>query len=76
MKAKKNFSKKSVSSFDEGNNRNGLRPVKSKAGKSKNRLSIYDELDEDFDEDLSFNNYPDEFDDDFINEDYEDDDDY
>ncbi len=76
MKAKKNFSKKSVTSFDEGASRNGLRPVKSKSGKSKNRLSIYDELDEDFDDDLSFNNYSDNFDDEFLNDDYDDDDDY
>ncbi len=73
MKSKQNLNKRnkrsSVNEFDE---KNGLKPVKSKNSKSK-RISIYDELDDDFD--LDMENYS--FSDPEIEEGlYEDDDDY
>ncbi|MCW3804944.1 hypothetical protein [Plebeiibacterium marinum] len=52
MKSKHNQIKKNgKSSYNEFDERNGLKPVKSKSGKSK-RISIYDDLDEEID----FNN--------------------
>ncbi len=59
MKSKHDQHKKNKrSAYDEVNNRNGLKPVKTKSGKSK-RLSIYDEIDEGMDfglDDDSFRN--------------------
>ena len=50
MKSKQNFSKKNNvrSSYVESADR--LKPVKSKSGKSNKRISIYDDLDDEFDE--------------------------
>ena len=76
MKSKNDHNKKSskpsYSEFDE--KRNGLKPVKSRSGKSK-RLSIYDDLDDE-DMDMSLDDYStDNFD--FEDDDlYIDDDDY
>lgn len=52
MKSKNSINKKSGSApMGSSNERNGLRPVKkSRSGKSKNHLSIYDDYDEDFDD--------------------------
>lgn len=52
MKSKNSTSKKSnIAPMGGNNERNGMRPVKkSRSGKSKNHLSIYDEYDDDFDD--------------------------
>ncbi len=76
MKSKKtNFKKSKRSSFNDFEEKDGLKPVKSKAGKSSKKLSIYDELDDDMDldmEDYSFK----ETDFEYENDIYDDDDDY
>ena len=62
MKSKQNFSKKNEkrSSYNEFDERKGLKPVKNKSGKSNKKISIYDDLDDDFDEneldDINFDN--------------------
>ncbi|TLX71166.1 hypothetical protein E9993_21090 [Labilibacter sediminis] len=62
MKSKQSIYKKSKRSTSNGpDERNGLRPVKSNNGKSKNKISIYDNLEDDFDE-LNLNNYLNDFD--------------
>lgn len=70
MKSRQNFSNKNKrSSVNEFNDRNGLKPVKSKFEKSK-RISIYDQLDDDDDLDLNSGFYSNnEFDDDDNDED-------
>ncbi len=48
MKSKKtNFKKAKRSSFNDFAEKDGLKPVKQKSGKSNKRISIYDELDDD-----------------------------
>jgi len=59
------------SSVDEYEDKNGLRPVKPKSGKSNKRISIYDELDDDSDMD----DYSYESDNDFDEDIYDDEDD-
>ena len=50
MKSKQNLNKKNTmrSVYNESDNR--LKPVKSKSGKNNKKISIYDNLDDDFDE--------------------------
>ncbi len=73
MKTKHDHNKKNKrSAYNEVNERNGLKPVKSKNGKSKN-FSIYDNLDEDMD--FEMDNYS-LHDTDFEDNYYDDEDDY
>lgn len=56
MKSKQSINKKSKrSAFNEFDDKSGLRPLKSNSGKSK-KISIYDDLDDDFD-DLDYKNF-------------------
>ncbi|MCW3788603.1 hypothetical protein [Plebeiibacterium sediminum] len=73
MKSKHDQHKKNKrSAYDEVSDRNGLKPVKPKSGKSK-RLSIYDEIDEDMDFELDDDSFRDtDFDDNY----FDDEDDY
>ncbi len=78
MKSKKtNLKKTQRSSFNNSEEKDGLKPVKSKSGKSSKRISIYDDLDDDEDMDLEMDEYS-YNDTDFEYEDniYDDDDDY
>ncbi len=78
MKSKKtNFKKSQRSSFNNFEEKDGLKPVKSKSGKSNKRISIYDDLDDDEDinfdmDDFSYKETDFEYEDNI----YEDDDDY
>ncbi|GAF04415.1 hypothetical protein [Saccharicrinis fermentans] len=75
MKSKQNFSKKSNkrSAYHEFDDRKGLKPVKSKSGKVSKKISIYDAMDDDFDN-LDFDNSDFYIDQDYVLED--DDDEY
>ncbi|MGQ1787772.1 MULTISPECIES: hypothetical protein [unclassified Saccharicrinis] len=78
MKSKQNFNKKSGkrSANNEFDDKIGLKPVKSKSGKISKKISIYDDLDDDFDENdlenLDYDKVDFDFDQDFEIEDEDD----
>ncbi len=75
MKSKKtNLKKSKRSSFNDFEEKDGLKPVKTKSGKSSKKLSIYD-LDDDTDLDMDDYSFK-ETDFDYENDIYDDDDDY
>ncbi len=75
MKSKKtNLKKSKRSSFNDFEEKDGLKPVKSKSGKSSKKLSIYD-LDDDTDLDMDDYSFK-ETDFEYENDIYDDDDDY
>ena len=51
MKSKQHFNKKSNkrSAYNELDDRKGLKPIKSKSGKASKKISIYDAMDDEFD---------------------------
>ncbi len=83
MKSKQSFNKRSDkrSTYNEIDEKGGLKPIKSKSGKSNKKISIYDDLDDDFDEseldELDYKNLDLDFDKEYDgNENFDDDEDY